>query len=777
MNDKNYLLAIDNGTQSVRALLFDLQGNLLGKGKVELEAYYSKHPGWAEQDPEYYWAMLGEACRRLWDQVDIDRGLIRGVSLTTQRGTVIHVDAEGRPLRPAILWLDQRRAEVRERIRGPWGWLFKLVGAEGAVEHFRAQAEVNWVAQEQPEIAAKTDKVLLLSGFLSHRLTGRFVDSVGCCVAYLPFDYKRLRWAAPRDWKWQALAVRREQLPELFKPGERLGEISAEASRHTGIPQGLPLIAAGADKACEVLGAGALEPTIACLSYGTTATINTTRARYLETVPLIPPYPAAIPDHFNTEVMIYRGYWMVSWFKREFGLREMQQAREQGVEPEQLFDELVNGVPPGSMGLTLQPYWSPGIREPGLEAKGAMIGFGDVHTRAHIYRAILEGLAYALRQGKERIEKRSGTPAPGGSPADLPAALWRGLPAHVSPVAPALPQHSRDYRLPCLNRAPHFRPGYAVNRQRQGHDEGFGSMDKDKVLLVLHGKQAGNEEVRAAVAAQREAGRELAVRVTWEDGDARRIVEEALAAGYATLVAGGGDGTLREVAEALARGRGEASLAILPLGTANDFARAAGIPLEPAAALALLDQTARPIDLGEVNGKLFLNMATGGFGSKVTANTSEDLKKVLGGAAYLLTGLTRFSEVHAAQGRFSAPDFQWEGEFLALGIGNGRQAGGGHVLCPQARVDDGLLDVSILPTPQDMVGTLGTLLGGGNGVESLFVRARVPWLEVEAAEGLDVNLDGEPLEGRKLRFSVSPGALRVHLPAGSPLLREPPRED
>nr|WP_132712535.1 FGGY-family carbohydrate kinase [Pseudomonas aeruginosa] len=379
MNDKNYLLAIDNGTQSVRALLFDLQGNLLGKGKVELEAYYSKHPGWAEQDPEYYWAMLGEACRRLWAQVDIDRGLIRGVSLTTQRGTVIHVDAEGRPLRPAILWLDQRRAEVRERIRGPWGWLFKLVGAEGAVEHFRAQAEVNWVAQEQPEIAAKTDKVLLLSGFLSHRLTGRFVDSVGCCVAYLPFDYKRLRWAAPRDWKWQALAVRREQLPELFKPGERLGEI-----------------------------------------------------------PLIPPYPAAIPDHFNTEVMIYRGYWMVSWFKREFGLREMQQAREQGVEPEQLFDELVNGVPPGSMGLTLQPYWSPGIREPGLEAKGAMIGFGDVHTRAHIYRAILEGLAYALRQGKERIEKRSGTPvvrlrvAGGGSQSDAAMQLTAdifGLPA------------------------------------------------------------------------------------------------------------------------------------------------------------------------------------------------------------------------------------------------------------------------------------------------------------------------------------------------------------
>ena len=148
-------------------------------------------------------------------------------------------------------------------------------------------------------------------------------------MAYLPFDYKRLRWAAPRDWKWQALAVRREQLPELFagRAARRDQRRGQPAHRHSARPA---VDRRGADKACEVLGAGALEPTIACLSYGTTATINTTRARYLETVPLIPPYPAAIPDHFNTEVMIYRGYWMVSWFKREFGLREMQQAREQG---------------------------------------------------------------------------------------------------------------------------------------------------------------------------------------------------------------------------------------------------------------------------------------------------------------------------------------------------------------------------------------------------------------------------------------------------------------
>ncbi|MCY1355487.1 L-xylulose/3-keto-L-gulonate kinase [compost metagenome] len=116
----------------------------------------------------------------------------------------------------------------------------------------------------------------------------------------------------------------------------------------------------------------------------------------------------------------------------------MQRAQELGIEPEALFDELVNGVPPGSMGLMLQPYWSPGIREPGLEAKGSIIGFGDVHTRAHLYRAILEGLAYALRQGKERIEQRSKTPitrlrvSGGGSQSDAAMQLTAdifGLPA------------------------------------------------------------------------------------------------------------------------------------------------------------------------------------------------------------------------------------------------------------------------------------------------------------------------------------------------------------
>jgi sugar (pentulose or hexulose) kinase len=170
------------------------------------------------------------------------------------------------------------------------------------------------------------------------------------------------------------------------------------------------VIAAAADKACEVLGSGVLEPHIGSLSYGTTATLNTTQRRYVEAVPLVPPYPAAVPGAYTLEVQVYRGYWLVDWFKRQFGAAEVAQANQLGIAPEALFDDLVRVTEPGSMGLLIQPTWTPGVRIPGPEAKGAMIGFGDVHTRAHLYRAILEGLAYALREGGERAAARAKTP-------------------------------------------------------------------------------------------------------------------------------------------------------------------------------------------------------------------------------------------------------------------------------------------------------------------------------------------------------------------------------
>ena len=408
---KDLLLAIDNGTQSLKALIFDLEGNLISKESVPfIPAYFSEHPGWAEQDPDVFWQALCRACQSLWRKGEVEKERIAGVALTTQRGTVINLDEEGKPLRPAMLWLDQRKAYGLPAIKGIWSVLFKLLRMSDTVAYFQAEAEANWIRTYQPEIWGKTHKYLLLSGYLTYMLTGEFVDSTGCQVGYLPFNYKHMRWASDWDWKWKCLPIDRTLLPKLIPPGQPLGYITKTAADETGIPVGLPLIASAADKACEVIGSGSLEPSIGCLSYGTTATINVTHKKYIEAIPLLPPYPSAMPDHYTIEVQIYRGYWMVSWFKEEFGFQEQQEAAALGIEAEMLIDKLIDDIPPGSMGLMLQPYWSPGLKLPGPEAKGAIIGFGDVHTRAHLYRSILEGLAYALKEGKERIEKRTRVP-------------------------------------------------------------------------------------------------------------------------------------------------------------------------------------------------------------------------------------------------------------------------------------------------------------------------------------------------------------------------------
>jgi sugar (pentulose or hexulose) kinase len=407
---RDLILSIDNGTQSVRALVFDLRGNLLHKKRVPLMPYFSREPGWAEQEPDYYWSCLCQACQTLWSEVPRLKDAIAGVALTTQRATVINVDRSGKPLRPAIVWLDQRRTAGLKRTGGLWGAAFKLSGMSETAAYLQAEAESNWIRNYQPAVWEKTHKYLFLSGYLTYRLTGRFVDSIGCQVGYVPFDYKNKTWAASWNWKWQLTGIERRMLPELVEPSGVLGQITKEAAQDTGIPEGLPLIAAAADKASEVIGAGCLEPHVGCLSYGTTATINTTHYSYVEAIPLIPPYPSAVPDAYSLEIMIYRGYWMVSWFKEQFAQLEQMAAAEQSVETEILIEKLLHDVPPGAMGLILQPYWSPGIRVPGPEAKGAVIGFGDVHNRAHLYRAILEGLAYALREGKERQERRSKIP-------------------------------------------------------------------------------------------------------------------------------------------------------------------------------------------------------------------------------------------------------------------------------------------------------------------------------------------------------------------------------
>ncbi|MBN1798970.1 MAG: FGGY-family carbohydrate kinase [Spirochaetales bacterium] len=402
-----YILSLDVGTQSIKALVFDLKGRIIQSKKVAIQAYTSPKPGWAEQDARYFWRKLCEACKAVMSTDPKLFSQLKGAAITTQRCTLINVDKNGNPLRQAIVWPDQRRIKDFKPVRGIMSLAFKLIGMQETVRFAQGESEINWLNAHQPDIMEKTHKFLFLSGYLIYRLTGDFIDSYAAQVGYIPFDYKNCTWCKKGDWKWQAFPIDKDKLPDLAPPAAELGRISQKAAGQTGLPAGLRLIAAGSDKTCEFLGSGCISPESGGISFGTTATVGTYIKRYVEVIPFIPPYPSAIPGIYNTEFQIYRGFWLVSWFKKEFAKLEVNTALKQGVAPETLFDRFLDEAPPGSLGLVLQPTWSPGVKIPGPEAKGAIIGFGDAHTRAHLYRAIIEGLCYGLKSGSLMIEKRS----------------------------------------------------------------------------------------------------------------------------------------------------------------------------------------------------------------------------------------------------------------------------------------------------------------------------------------------------------------------------------
>ncbi|MEA3274600.1 MAG: lipid kinase YegS [Pseudomonadota bacterium] len=302
--------------------------------------------------------------------------------------------------------------------------------------------------------------------------------------------------------------------------------------------------------------------------------------------------------------------------------------------------------------------------------------------------------------------------------------------------------------------------------------------------LILNGKVASEPLVREAVAQVRRMGHVVEVSVTWESGDAARFAEEARKEGLDLIVAGGGDGTLNEVVNGLLAG-GEGPLpavAVLPLGTANDFARGCGVPTDPREALLLAAEgRAVHIDVAKANDRYFVNVASGGFGAHVTAATPPELKRALGGAAYALTGLIEvLNRPQLKPIRFRTAEGEFSEAAIVGAVGNGRQAGGGFQVAPAALLDDGLLDVLLVRETAlaDIEGAIEELRDPGAPENRHIIYRRESWLEVEELEeGLGfINLDGEPLEGspKRVRFEVLYRRLPFILPsAAAHLLMQP----
>ncbi|MBI9102527.1 MAG: FGGY-family carbohydrate kinase [Spirochaetales bacterium] len=400
------ILSIDCGTQSLRTILFDPEGRILQAERIVYPPYVSPKPGWAEQDPELFWQAVVDGCASLHDRSAADFLKVGGIGVTTQRDNTINLGPDGAVLRPSVIWLDTRAAHGSYR---PNFFMRKIYGGLGVLEKIykiQGAGPTNWIRENQPEIWDATWKVSQVSGFLNYRLTGRVADTPSSLVGHIPFDHKRQDWASPYSLAGKVFPIEADKLCDIVPSGETIGGLTAGAARLLGLPAGTPVIGCGSDKSCETLGMGCVDSSMASLSFGTTATVEVTSKKYFEPVRFLPAYSAAIPNTWVPEIEIFRGFWMLSWFRDELGDEERRVAEKTGCIPEEIMNRLLDLEPPGNRGLMLQPYWGASLKD--IRAKGSIIGFGDVHGKGSIYRAIVEGLGYALRDGLETLEKRGG---------------------------------------------------------------------------------------------------------------------------------------------------------------------------------------------------------------------------------------------------------------------------------------------------------------------------------------------------------------------------------
>ncbi len=290
-----------------------------------------------------------------------------------------------------------------------------------------------------------------------------------------------------------------------------------------------------------------------------------------------------------------------------------------------------------------------------------------------------------------------------------------------------------------------------------------------KICLILHRKSANEPYVKEAVKTVRREGVKLRVLIPWNKSEKPKVVREALAQGAERIIAGGGDGTINAVATALVgdgRDKPKTTLGVLPLGTANDFARGCGLPADDLTECLRIACTrkARPMDVGKANNRFFINVASAGFGAEITATTPIELKKRLGGTAYSLVGLAKVFSLTPYTGRLLVPgEDPMSGEMLFMAVGNNRYAGGGFDVAPQARIDDGLLDLAVVRHPKSFnLSQLNRELEDPMNPKNEFLFYRqLPQFIIEADEKLHCNLDGEPILKKRLAFSILPQHLGV----------------
>lgn len=403
----NYILVIDVGTQSVRASIVNDKGEILTFHSIKYEKpYISPKNGYVEQSPDFYYENMMECTRFLNKNSPDLLSLCKSMVVTAFRDSACYLDDNKNVVRNSILWLDQRSARLDEKLKRYENLMFFIVGMTKTVTYNRKRTAAIRIKENEPDNWERIKYYVPMTAYWNYKLTGKLVDSNANVIGHYPINFKKGKWYGKKHFRTHVFGIPTEKLCPLIPVGEIIGEISDNCSKESGLPAGMKIIASGTDKTCEVLGNGCLSSDSASISYGTACCIDIPSKVYKSPETFLPAYKAPIPDLYDLEVQVYRGYWMLKWFIKEFiSSKEEEEKLSLNASMEELLDNKILNIEPGCNGLVLQPYWGPGLKRP--LARGSIIGFSDVHTKFHVYRAIIEGICFALKEGMESIRKRT----------------------------------------------------------------------------------------------------------------------------------------------------------------------------------------------------------------------------------------------------------------------------------------------------------------------------------------------------------------------------------
>jgi xylulokinase len=419
------VLGVDTSTTATKAVLVAPGGRVVAVGMGEY-SFDAPHPGWSEQRPELWWAATREAVAAALASAGIGGDAVRAVGLTGQMHGSVLLDSSGDVVRPALLWNDQRTSaqcdEIRERVGA--GRLIEATGND-ALTGFTAP-KLLWVRENEPEEWSRVAHVLLPKDYVRYRLTGQLATDMADGSGTLLVDVARREWSRE---VLDALDLDQALLPSLVEGPSVTGEITPEAAAATGLRPGTPVVAGGGDQSANAVGVGAVNPEVGALSLGTSGVVFVpTDQPLVQSQGRVHSFCHALPDTWHVMGVMLSAAGSLRWYRDTLA---------PGVDFADLVAE-AGSVPAGADGLLFLPYLT-GERTPHADpdARGAFVGLTVRHTRAHLTRAVLEGVAFGLRDGLE-LMRGAGVRVPGefrASGGGTKSLLWTQIVADVLGVA------------------------------------------------------------------------------------------------------------------------------------------------------------------------------------------------------------------------------------------------------------------------------------------------------------------------------------------------------